>query len=57
MVQLTMEKFKPPIQCQSCEYFATQLTGWTCSVDIYIKVNGKVISKKGKKPENCPNRS
>ena len=52
-----MEKLKAPIQCQMCEYFSPQPAGWTCSADIYIKVNGKVISKSEKRPENCPNRS
>lgn len=51
-----MAKLKPPIQCEMCEYFSPQPTGWTCFADIYIKVNGKIISKSKKKPENCPNR-
>ena len=51
-----MAELKPSIQCKMCEYFSQQPAGWTCSVDIYIKVNGKIISKSEKRPENCPNR-
>ena len=52
-----MAELKPPIQCESCEYFALQPAGWTCSVDIYIKVDGEIISPPGKRPENCPELS
>lgn len=52
-----MAELKPPIQCESCKYFSPQPAGWSCSADIYIKVNGKIISKNGERPENCPDRS
>jgi len=49
-----MAELKPPIQCESCKYFAPQPAGWTCSVDVYSKVDGEIISTPGKRPENCP---
>lgn len=42
--------------CVNCKYFALQPTGTSCSGFITIKVDGKVISKKQKRPKNCPLR-
>lgn len=43
-----------PEACVNCKYFALQPTGTSCSGFITIKVDSKVISKKQKRPKNCP---